>query len=124
MGNPLDSLFEKTPKTVHTYTIPESLRNGAAKVGMCELTADQELQASRTGRFDLLKAQYEATKLSIVLLDGKVVNRAEIELDRFWEHASPRVRSLLLQAYNRLSSPSAEETEDFFDSVVTELAKV
>jgi hypothetical protein len=108
-------------KAIHTYTIPESLRsapNGSpspTKIGMQQLNADQELMASKTGRFDYMKAQYAAAKLSIVEFDGRKVD-PDGTVDIWWDKADPKLRSLVLQAYNKLSSPSTEEDESFFGS--------
>lgn len=106
-------------RAVHTFTVPESLRNGndpnPAKIGMQQLNADQELMASKSGKFDYMKAQYAACKLSIVEFDGKRLPPDET-VDVFWDKADPKLRSLLLQAYNKLSSPSDEEDAAFFKS--------
>ena len=120
------SMFERKMRPVHTFTIPESLRStgGPTTVTLVELMATQELDASSLGRYNLLKSQYEAVNLSIYALDGKPVDRTGIELDQFWENTNPRVRSLLLQAYNKISSPSDEEHTSFFDSEKVEVAKV
>lgn len=103
-----------------TYTIPESLRDSETKrpsnVTMRALTADEELTASRLGRFDVMKSQYAATKLSIVALDGAPVSTADGSTDAFWERSDPRLRSLILQAYNKLSSPTQAEEDAFFKS--------
>ena len=114
--------WAKRDRIVFEYNIPESLGGGKGgvpqKVSMTQLTAEQELQASKIGRFDMMKSQYVATKLSIVEMDGKPSDQADGGLDSFWERCDPRVRSLLLQAYNRVSSPSKEEEESFFGSEV------
>jgi hypothetical protein len=115
-----ESEWAKQGRAVHTYTLPDSLRgslpNMPKKVGLVQLTAEQELMASKIGKFDVMKSQYAATKLSIVEFDGRPVNQGEAEVDKFWERVDSRVRALLLQAYNKLSSPSKEEEDGFFSS--------
>lgn len=115
-----ESEWAKQGRPVHTYTIPESLRDKSglvpAKVGMVQLTAEQELLASKLGQYQLLKAQYAATKLSIVEFDGRAVNASSAEVDKFWERVDPRVRNLLLQAYQKLATPSDDEEADFLKS--------
>jgi len=117
-----ESEWAKRNRVVYEYKIPESLGGGKngipCKVALVQLTAEQELMASKIGRFDMMKSQYVATKLSIVEMDGKPSDQADGGLDSFWERCDPRVRSLLLQAYNRVSSPSKEEEESFFGSEV------
>lgn len=110
----------KGDRVVYEYTLPESLGGGKGgipkKVSLAQLTAGQELMASKMGRFDVMKAQYAAAKLSIVALDGSPIDPADGALEAFWEHTDPRIRSLLLQAYNKISSPSREDEESFFGS--------
>jgi hypothetical protein len=117
-----ESEWAKRDRIVFEYNIPESLGGGKGgvpqKVSMTQLTAEQELQASKIGRFDMMKAQYVATKMSIVEMDGKAPDKGGGGLDSFWERCDPRLRSLLLQAYNKISSPTKEEEEGFFGSEV------
>jgi hypothetical protein len=102
---------------IHTFTIPATLRNGGpGKVGLRQLTADQELMASKVGRFDVMKTQYEAAKLAIAEFDGKPANYADGDVDKFWEGGGPKLRALLLQAYNHMASPSTEEEASFLSS--------
>lgn len=105
-------------KIQYEYEIPKSLRNGtqAAKVTMRPLTTREEIDASKAGGFDLMKTQYEAVKRSICALDGKSASIMDGEVDKFWEEAGPKLRSLLLQAHNRLSSANMEESDSFFAS--------
>lgn len=113
---------DNRPRT--TYTVPESMRDASkqpAKVSFRQLTADEELTASKAGKFDVMRSQYEAVKLSIVAVDGKPVSVADGTVDSFWEHADPRLRSLLIDAYNRLSSPTREESASFFKSAQIEV---
>lgn len=110
------------PRT--TYDVPESLRDATgkpAKVSMQTLVADDELQAARSGKFDILKSQYEAVKLAIVALDGKPTSVADGTTDQFWNNCDPKLRTILLDAYNRMSSPSREESDAFFKSAQVEV---
>jgi len=105
------------PKVVHEFTVPEKLRNGGPiKIGMRLLTASEEEAASKMGGFNMFKTQYEAAKRSICELDDKPVEAAKGEVEKFWETAHPRLRSLVLQEYQRLSTPSEEEESSFFAS--------
>lgn len=109
-------------KALFKYRIPARLRTSDSGqplpevITMRTLSADEELQANQIGRFNLLKAQYDAAKRSIVALDGKVVSYPEGEADKFWEAAGPKVRSLILQAYNKAAAPLKEDEDAFFAS--------
>jgi hypothetical protein len=109
-------------KVIHTYKLPEALRKSPSggdlpeSIGLRELTADEELQAHKVGRFDNMKTQYDAVKRSIAEVDGKAASYADGGVDKLWEACGPKVRALLLEAYNRISSPTADEEKDFFKS--------
>lgn len=115
-------------RIIKTYKIPTTLQNDAVpgftiptSVGVKALTADEELQAHHIGRFDTMKAQYDAVKRSIVELDGRKVRYGvDGTIDVFWEKCGPKLRSLMLQQYGKSSSPSKEEENDFFASEVTQ----
>lgn len=99
------------------FTVPKSLcaDGGPKTIGMRALTAEMELLAAKLGKHDYMRGQYNATKMAIVELGGVRVKDRE-DVDRFWEHASPKLRTLLLKAYDRMSSPAAEEEDGFFAS--------
>src|SRR5262245_39118273 len=110
-------------RPVHEFAIPQSLRNGGsvpAKVGLRALTADEEIQASKSGRFDLMRTQYEATKRAVCELDGK--QPADGDVDKFWESCGPKLRGLVVQAYNKLSTATTEEEQSFFASETVRVA--
>lgn len=122
-ANPLQAMETvRSSRVIRQYTLPESSRGGDPAVphpktiGMRQLTASEEEMASKLGRLDYMRAQYAATKLSIVSFDDKPVSYGDAALDVFWERSDPKIRSLLLQAYGRLSSPSKEEEDSFFES--------
>jgi hypothetical protein len=107
-------------RVVHEYAIPESLRQGSeglpSKVGLRELTSREEIDANKVGGLDFMRTQYEAVKRAICELDGKKVSIADVELDKFWDAAGPRLRALLIKTYNRMSSATEEEDRAFFES--------
>jgi len=107
-------------KTIYTYKIPESLRAGAenmpSKVGIKLLTSEQEIAASKAGNYNLMKSQYEAVKRAICELDGKTVDLADATVDRFWDNCGPKIRKLLMEQYNRISTTTEEEDESFLSS--------
>lgn len=121
----LDDKFRaaKMPRTIHEYEIPPSLRwdGGPSTVGLRALTVAEELTASKVGGLDYMKAQYEATRMSIASIDGRPVAVKDGEDVALWERGGPKLRSLLVQAYNRLSSPSADEADGFFASATVKV---
>lgn len=120
--NPLNQIEEmQKARILRDFTVPETLRAADPKlptvITMKQLSAAEELMASKLGRNDYMAAQYAATKLSIVELDGKSVSLKDTALERFWEAASPKLRALLMTAYTTVSSPSKEEEDSFLKSM-------
>lgn len=107
-------------RIVYVYALPESLRKDVegcpGRVGLRALTSREEIDASKVGGYDLTKSQYEAVMRAICELDGKTVTLGTGEVEKFWESCGPKIRALLLQAYNRLSTASEAESTDFFKS--------
>lgn len=105
---------------VESFTIPPSLQRAgcATKVTLCELSVKDELGASRKGGYDMVKGTYEATKSAIYMLDGKRVSNAEGDVDEFFEKIGPKVRALLVSAYEQMHGPNKTEETDFFLSRV------
>jgi hypothetical protein len=108
---------------MYTYKIPEAIRKEMAngyqlpeKITMKALTASDELQAHRVGRAEYMRTQYDAAKRSIVQLDGQAVSYADGDVDKFWERCGEKVRSLILQAYNKRTSPNKDDEDAFFAS--------
>lgn len=104
------------------FQIPVTLQSeklGVKVVSLRQLTSEQEITAQRLGRFDMLKTQYEAVKMAMAEFDGKAANFSNGDVDQFWEDAGPKLRSLLLQGYNKISSPDGEEEKSFFGSMKT-----
>lgn len=103
-------------KLTHTFTFPEDMRydGGPATVGMRALTVAEELAASAAGRLDAMRTQYEAVKISIRELDGRAADQKQVEL--FFEACGTKCRTLLVQAYDHVSSPKARALDDFLKS--------
>lgn len=109
---------QRGPQLLETFAIPPSLQvtGLATKVSFKLLSSEEEITASRLGQYNVVKAQTEAAKMAIAKLDGKSVDAASGDIDEFWEKGGPKVRSLLLQAYAKISSPTGDEETSFFGS--------
>jgi hypothetical protein len=112
------------------FTVPDSIREARKKMGidipkvitLRELTANDELQASRVGKFDLAKTRYDSVKRAIAEFDGRPVSYADDEIDRFWEQCGAKLRTLLLTAFETMTAPTEEEQESFLTSKKERLA--
>ena len=106
-----------TGQVVHTYEIPKRSRRPGqpTKVGMVELTAKDELLASKLGGDDLRAVQFEAAKRAVRFLDGKRTTSDAV--DEWWDACGSPVRALVMTAYARLSSPAEGDADVFLQSV-------
>jgi hypothetical protein len=125
-ASPLQQVEDiKQLRVIRELTFPDSLRKAdsalPATISMKQLSADEELMASKLGRGEYIRSQYAAIKLSIVALGGKPVNYSSTELEVFWERCSPKVRTLLMDWYVKETTPLREETDAFFKSQVVKV---
>lgn len=106
----------KRPSTVHMYTIPENIPGDVRKVGIKELTAQEELMASKRAGGDPFRIAYEAAKQSLVEVNGNAVSLADGSADKVWAEMHPQARELIVLAHRKVHSASEEDTADFLQS--------
>jgi hypothetical protein len=102
---------KKPSRPVHLYDLPVGC--GAAEVGLVELTAGEEKQSGRRGGNDAACVAMELTKAALAEVDGVKVGLTDGTADIAWDKLGPKGRSLVMDAFNHLSSPSKEEADSF-----------
>lgn len=112
----------------HIYTLPVAVRNptvsGAIpeKIGLKELTIDEEERAI-AGVTAPEKVPYRLLKASLAWVKyedeekGHELNLIEAEDEQIYASLSAPARSLLVQAFNQISSPSSEDRDSFLKSL-------
>jgi dihydrodipicolinate synthase/N-acetylneuraminate lyase len=118
MGEHLQKMAEsaKVSRPMYEYTIPESMGGKVKSVTLIELTAHEELQATkRAGSANdaMFKLAYELAKQALVEVNGEKVGLADGSVDTAFNSMSPGVRNLVLQAYAELHSPPEGAAEGF-----------
>ena len=68
------------------------------------------MEAVKTNPFNL---QYDLVQRSIATVDGRKVNRAEFEHVKLWAQTPPKVRELMMEAYNTLHVLGGDVRESF-----------
>lgn len=100
-----------------TYDIPEKLRGyGISTVTLVELSAEEELMATKRARNDPIRLAYELAKESLRMVDDQRVNTGDGSSDIVWGKMHAKVRQLVLNAYGELHSPRDEESAGFLKS--------
>lgn len=103
-------------RAVHTYEVPAIIEGDVRTVGLVELTADEELMATKRSRADNVRLAYELAKQSLVEINGQQVTTADGSSDKAWTTMPPKVRNLVLQAYADLHAPPEGAIEGFLQT--------
>ncbi len=106
-----------------TYTLPKGISSqvGITSVTLVELTAGEELMATKRAGNDPIRLAWELPKEALRAVDGKALNAADDSLDKMWEEMHPKVRAFVMRAYNQLHSPEDQDVEGFLKSRQTEV---
>ena len=104
-------------RTLHKYQVPERMWElGVKEIGLVELTANEELMASKRTRTDLTRLGFELAKESLRFVDGKKLLTADGSADRGWDVIHPKIRNLVIQAYGDIHQPKSEDVAGFLQS--------
>ena len=116
-----------TPKkrVIHWFKLPKSVLDqagGVAKLGFVELTANEELFATKRCAGDVGRMVFELARESLRYADDKPISTSDESVDVLWSGFGPAVRNMALSAYNKLHSTKPEDMADFLDSRVVTTA--
>lgn len=114
-----NSLPQPRKRLVYWYTVPVELREasgGVIKLGFVELTANEELFATKRCAGDVARMVFELARESLRFADQRTISTTDETVDELWASFGPSVRNLVLTAYNKLHSTKPEHMADFLDS--------
>lgn len=110
-------------RVVHWYTVPAMLvpdAGGVTKMGFVELTANEELFATKRCMGDVARLVFELARESLrYVVDAsgqRTIYTSDDSVDLLWGSFAPTVRNMALSAYNKLHSTKPEQMADFLDS--------
>ena len=106
----------KVERTIHRFTVPDSVPGDIRSLGLVELSADDELRVEARCRGNTDKRAQEMAKAAIVEINGDEVTVADGSADSAWSTMHPKVRMLVMSAWLKLHLASDEETAAFFGS--------
>lgn len=111
------SVVRGKSRPVFTYVIPPKLhRYGIKTVGLIELTANEELMATRRSAMSPMALAAELAKESLRKVDSKSVSTTDGTADFAFNTMHPKIRTLVMSAYNLLHNPDGDDTKGFLDS--------
>lgn len=101
------------------FTVPARCRKpGDPKVVIIrELTPDEVLTTGRIAQGDRIRMGMEQIKLSLYMVDGKVVDHSAFEGEIYWKRWSAKVRALMTEGYGIVNNSSDDEDADFLGSM-------
>lgn len=103
-----------------TFTVPERERKhpkDPQSFTLRSFTYGQEIDALKATRVTGATLEYELLQRCVVRLDGKPTDQAR----NFLEEFSPQVRTLMVIALNKVSTPDPKAVSDFLESMTTEM---
>jgi hypothetical protein len=117
-------------RVVHWFTLPQNMLADApemagvryARFGVIELTVQEEMTSARMAGQDAVTVGIRNVMMAVrYITDAQKGNQRELSLadesaETFWAKMSPKVRTLLLQAYSRVHAPPPSAAEDFLGS--------
>lgn len=115
----LDNIpLTKRERALYVFDVPDKLAHevGIASVGIVELTTEEELMATRRAGNDPIRLAYELARQALVQVNGKTVTLADGSADKAWESAHPKLRGMLMRAYNEVNQPTNTDVDSFLKS--------
>ena len=104
-------------RVLFSFDIPETVKGDVRSFGLVEITADEEILASRSAGGDKYRTAMELLKFAIREVNGKPVSIADGSADKALKGMLPKARQLLLAAYAEVHVPSEAESEDFLKTM-------
>lgn len=116
--------MENSPKKwwgnrkVYEFDVPAKYVDliGGKKIGMVQLTANDEIQASEMADGNRAKLAYINLRFSIATLDNRVIGRDSEEIEAMI-NKDAAFRSLLLMAQSQLTIPNEKDSTSFLSSM-------
>ena len=99
----------------YEFTFPEAVARdiGITKIVITELSANEEIRASKRAENDAFTLVQEMAKEAIKQVDDKVVSTADESVDVVWGQLGPVGRSMVMNAIQAISQPQKADLQSF-----------
>lgn len=118
--NAMADLDKKAARTVHTFDIPEGLVKSTGTeirtIGIMELTAEEEMMAAKRIQGEAVRLPFEQAKESMRYINGKLVQTHDGSADKVWADMHPKIRNMVVIAFNRVHQSGREDLDSFLNS--------
>ena len=105
-------------RPTYVYRMPSGLaaETGVSEVALVELTAEEELLATKRARGDAIRLGFELAKESLRRVDRANLSTVDGTADIVWNRMPAKVRLLVVSAYGDIHGPKEGEAADFLKS--------
>ncbi len=100
-------------RVVFRFTVPESIKGEIRSIGLVELTADEEIAVESRCKQVPEKRAAEIAKAAVWEINGKRIHNGAGELDKAWNEAPAKLRSLVMRAWIKLHAAEDAEVASF-----------
>lgn len=104
-------------RPLHIFEVPDALKKyGISKIGLVELSADEEIMAAKRSQNNLIRSASEQAKMSLRMVNDKAVSVAgagDDSADAVFNKLHPKVRQLVMVAYASLHVIDEGEATSF-----------
>lgn len=127
MSMPTDGAMPSPPKTAprarYTYKFPQGIKKqtGIESVTIIELTAQEELMATKRANNDPIRLAFEMALQCLVAVNGREVSLVDGSADKIWETMHPQARQLVMRAYDQTHNIQKDDAKDFLESRTVEV---
>ena len=122
----LDMQAERRERTreIHYYDVPAKLAKstGISRIGLVELTSNEELMATNRAAANPVRLGYELVKEAVRVINDQPVNTGDGSLERYWERMTKgmaQLRQLANAAYSDIHHAEAADIKAFLESQQT-----
>jgi len=115
------ALSAEAQRVVEWFDLPSGLAKklGVKRVGLVELTSNEELMCAGRSRNEPIRLAIELMKEAVRYVDEAKLNTADGSADLFWgsrKQGMSSLRQLILSAYGLIHNPTGDDTANFLRS--------
>lgn len=107
-----------TSRPIYTFTLPPDIAkaSGLKTIGLIELNAGEEMNATRRARNEPIRLAAELPMESLRMADSAKLSMSDGTAEKVWEALGPQGRSLVIMAYGELHTPDERLIDSFMKS--------
>jgi hypothetical protein len=119
----IGSIPQEQKRIVHVFKVPEKLQKlvKVKTVSLYELSVEEEIMATGRAGQNLLQITYRCAEQALAAIDSRPVSLSDGTADVAYAKMHPKLRQLVVRAYNAIHNPEKDELDDFLGSQLAEI---